>query len=339
MPAYQESASNKKQTLFVTPNWLGDCIMAMPAIELWQKNNPEKEIIIATRKNLAALWQMHAIKKQIVICNKSLYEIIKLAKKLKQQKIDEAFILPNSPRSALLPLFAKIPKRCGFAGNYRKLMLTDVVKKPSEQKLHQTLEYLALLGYTTNKISPPTLIIPEEAKKKLISLLPSSSQNQNIITIMPGAARGKSKQWQIENFIELGKKLLEHFNHNCLIVAAGVLKEFELCESLKAALGNHSINLAGKTSLSELAALLSKSKLTVANDSGGTHLSAALGTPTLAIFGITDPELTGPIGKKVMVLKASNIATRDVARTSKKAEDALNKITSEMAFAAAKKII
>jgi heptosyltransferase-2 len=335
MPASQESALNKKYTLFITPNWLGDCLMAMSAIEIWHKHNPEKNALIVTRSNLTELWQMHKINKEIIVCNKSILDIIKTARKLKNYNIEKAFIFPNSPRSAILPFLSSIPERYGFAGYYRNFMLTNIIHKQKNSPQHQIAEYLTLLNCKTDEIMPPALTVPAEAKRKVENLI--ENKDHPVITLIPGAARGKSKQWHHKNFAELGKKLLTHFN--CLIAIPGTQKEYGLCEQLAGSIGNKAINLAGKTSLSELAALLALSKIVVANDSGGMHLAAALGTPTVAIFGITDPAITGPIGKKVMILKSSPLASRDIARNSEKAIYALKQITPQMAFDAIKAII
>jgi len=145
------------------------------------------------------------------------------------------------------------------------------------------------------------------------------------ISLIPGAARGTSKQWPTENYALAAARLMAETGGS--VTTLGTRGESDVCQQVAAAAAPNGLNLAGQTSLEELAAVLSLSSAVLCNDSGGMHLAAALGTPLVGLFGITNPDQTGPLGKQVRILQRSEHRTRDVPRRSAKAEKALRAIT------------
>lgn len=238
--------------------------------------------------------------------------------KLKNTELSSCVIFPNSFRSAYLPWRAKLPGRRGVPGAGRGLLLNEKVKHAAEvEKKHQAYEYFSLLGIEApEKIPNP-------------SLLQLNEGNRQGIAFIPGSARGPSKQWPKEKFIELGLSLMENTDEHILLL--GTENEGPLCREIKDAIGQDTRirNLAGQTSLKELAQNLSKCKAAIVNDSGGMHLASAVNTPLIAIYGITDPEKTGPLGKKSIVLQKSETRARDLPRVSAEAEEALKRVNAD----------
>lgn len=301
-------------------NWIGDAIMSMPAIQACRKEHPDSHISLLVKPYLKPLWEMHAVPDEI-LC---LEEPRKTVKKIRGGCFDKALILPNSFRSAYLPFMAGVPKRIGLRGQFRSLMLTQVVPVSSG---HQSNEYFPILApsFASEPHELPKLTIPAGALDNLPRL-------EDFIALMPGAARGASKMWPLAHFEELGKRILSETGLS--IVFAGGAGDAFACETLAEKLGERASNLAGKTNLQEWAALLSHAKVAVANDSGGMHLAAAVGTPVVGIYGITDPEKTGPLAKKFRIIQHSTIKSRDIARDSEEAKKALESIKPDGVFGA-----
>jgi heptosyltransferase-2 len=149
------------------------------------------------------------------------------------------------------------------------------------------------------------------------------------VGVLPGAARGDSKRWPSESFAEVASALVKE--RDVRIALFGTDAERPACDQIARAVGKAACNLAGKTSLVLLAAALGRCRLAVSNDSGGMHLATALGVPVVAVFGLTDPALTGPLGaaNRVICGVPAEQRTRDVPRESPEAEAALRSITPD----------
>lgn len=312
--------------LIVSTNWIGDAVMGMPALQLFRAENPDAKITILTKPGLQALWQMHPAVDSVQVMGKPL----PTARTLRFSQYARAYVFPNSFRSAFVPWLAGIPRRIGLSGHWRRLMLTEAVSSPEG---HQQLEYRDILGLN-GELPAPRIDVPKDAatavEKKLKELFPMES-NMPLITLLPGAARGPSKRWPAEQFVQLAKKLRDSMN--ALVVLGGGPDDAPACAGMADQAGAGVVNVAGKTSIPEWAALLQMSACVVSNDSGGMHLATAVGTPVVGIYGLTDPAKTGPLGKST-VLQKSTVRSRDIARSSEEAAQALAAITPDEAFAA-----
>ena len=307
-------------------NWLGDAIISMPAIQAFRTKNPNAHITLLCKPNLTQLWAMHSAINQILPLPTSATNLKELISSLRKQNFEVSYSLPNSFRSALIPFISKIPQRIGLRGHFpRHFMLTDV-RPPffSQGKSHQSYEYLQLFIPEQNQAPPsaPNLKVPQSARAIMRAKL--TKLPQPWIALLPGAERGPSKRWPMENFAQTAAHLVAETGGS--IITLGTQAEFPICQQVAAASAPNGLNLAGATNILELAAVLSLSNIAIGNDSGGMHLAAALQTPLIAIFGVTDPQITGPIGENITILQKSNIRNRDIARHSLTAEKALRAI-------------
>ncbi len=329
MAAHPPSAIRHPRHILVRGvNWLGDAVMTTPALLRLREIYPDARITLLCPEKLSELWLHHPAVDQTLpfAVGESVFAT---AKKLRAEKLDLAVVLPNSPRAALEVFLAGIPQRVGYARPWRNLFLTQVVasrtggvkmRKRSETEIrhlvtrpqshatvspalllfsHQTNEYLhlaAALGANSEPLAPHLAVTPGEieAAKRKFGL---EKISQPVFGLNPGAEYGPAKRWPVEKFIAAANKLQQQTN--CIWLIFGGKSDVELATRIAGAIRHPAssiqhLNLAGKTSLRELMALLKVCRVLLTNDTGPMHVAAALGTPVVVPFGSTSPELTGP---------------------------------------------
>ncbi len=308
-------------------NWLGDAVMTTPALLRLREKFPAAHIALLTPEKLRDLWANHPAVNETISFTAS-ESVFVTGKRLRAGKFDLALVLPNSPRSALEVFLAGIPERTGYARPWRNVFLTqavasraDAVKmhKRSEAEIktliaasphhasrithhasaHQIHEYLhltAALGANPEPLAPLLAVTSEEieAAKKKFGL---EKITQPVFGLNPGAEYGPAKRWPVEKFIAAAREIQQRTNCIWLIFGGG--NDVELAERIAAEIHPpssilHPQNLAGRTTLRELMALLKACHVLLTNDTGPMHVAAALGTPVVVPFGSTSPELTGP---------------------------------------------
>ena len=294
--------------LVIAPSWVGDTILVQPMLMRLKQRHPDAQIdVLAPPWTAALLRQMPEIHKGII--NPFPHGALKLlaryrlGKHLRSAYYDQAIVLPNSFKSALVPFFAKIPLRTGFIGEMRYGLLNDA-RKLDKQNLPLMVERFAQLaeapGEAIQRLLPqPRLQASEEQRQKILGKLGLSVTGQ-IAVFCPGAEYGPAKRWPIPYFAELAQRLREQGYAVWLI---GSAKDKEIGEKI-IALGNEACrNLCGATDLAEAIALLSCADLVVSNDSGLMHLAAALDRPMLALYGSSSPQFTPPLSDQARILK------------------------------------
>ena len=318
-------AAPPRRILVCGVNWLGDAILTMPALQALRWEQPGADLTLLVKPGLAPLWAMHAAPTRVLTLEPG--RLRHTARALRDLDLDAAYVLPHSFRSALVPWLAGIPVRIGMPGHFPRDFLLTAVRRPAHGpgREHQVFEYLDLFfpGANRRTFAPPALAVPPpvlEAMHAKLEALP-----QPWISLLPGAARGPAKQWPTEYYALAAARLMAETGGS--IITLGTQAESAICQQVAAAAAPNGLNLAGQTTLEELAAILALSSSVLCNDSGGMHLAAALRTPLVGLFGITNPEQTGPLGKQVRILQRSDLRTRDVPRRSAKAEKALRAIT------------
>ena len=307
-------------------NWLGDAVMTTPALLRLREKFPRSRITLLTPEKLKDLWQHHpAINETISIAPGE--SVFSVAKKLRDDKFDLALVLPNSPRSAIEVFLAGISRRIGYARPWRNFFLTQTIpsraaavkmqkrpeaeirrlisersangnRKPDLPKsAHQIYEYLhltAALGANAEPLAPQLFVTPEEIEtaKSKFGLKKISGP---VFGLNPGAEYGPAKRWPVEKFIAAAREIQQRTN--CAWLLFGGENDRSLTTQIESAIGDPQsaiFNLAGKTSLRELMALLKICRVLLSNDTGPMHVAAALGTPVVVPFGSTSRELTGP---------------------------------------------
>ena len=219
-------------------------------------------------------------------------------------RFDTAYVLPNSLKSALLPVLASIPKRIGYLGEARVGLLTHRLKNP-RKKPPMVAFYSALSGEANLEADRPQLKIAAAESDATLAQL--GLQRGGYVVFAPGAEYGPAKRWPAAHFSELAARLA------LPVVLLGSGKEAALCDAIaapvNAARPGQCINLAGKTSLEQALCAIAATKSIVSNDSGLMHVAAAFGVPQVAIFGSSSPLHTPPLNDKAAVLWLKNDAS------------------------------
>ncbi len=292
-------------------NWIGDAIMALPALDSLREAHPESRLTLLTHEKGAGLWEDTDHFDEVLTFAKS-ESPFTIGQRLREHHFDTSLILPNSPRSALECWHANIPRRIGYASRWRKWFLTDPIALhphavPMRKRLPLDIEYRI-----TNDLSPERYPARAHHIHQYLHLVkqlgasaepttpklrlknsPSKNKSNPKIGFIAGAEYGPAKRWPIEHFIEAGKLLVE--KHQAHLLLFGGKGDVETATEIASALPAERItNLAAKTSLTELVTQLAECNAVLTNDTGPMHVAAAVGTPVIVPFGSTSPELTAP---------------------------------------------
>jgi heptosyltransferase-2 len=296
-----------QKILIRMPNWIGDAVMALPAVSALRRRFPDAELVAVAIPVIAELLSHHpAFDRLIVFDKRGLLGRLRLVRTVRAGRFDLAVLFSNAFESALVAALSGIPERLGYRRDGRGFLLNRGVPVPKET-VHQSAYYLRLVeGLGTNgRHSPKTpslWLLPDERAFASNLLIPkpfnSKLETGNpklLVGVNPGAAYGSSKRWAPENFAEVANRLIA--SHDAAILIFGGPNDREAAEAIASAMKRPPLILAGKTSLRESMALLARCRLLITNDSGPMHIAAALGVPVVAVFGPTDPEVTSPLGE------------------------------------------
>lgn len=291
------------------PNWIGDSVLAIPAIRSLHENFPEDQMYIAARGWVKDLFSSFDFIKGVIPLpdNVNLKNLRQSANSLKEEGFQVGLLLTNSFSSALLFFMAGIPQRWGYAADGRHILLTKGVRPKKHQfsYSHHVYYYLDLISKLGYKTSPPELAIPlsQTQKQEAVSFLTSLGIDfsRPLVILNPGAYYGSAKRWPISRFAWLAEMLQERNNAEILII--GSTAEAGLAEEIATLMKKRPHILAGKTSLPLLAGIIHKANLFITNDTGPMHIANALKTPLVSLFGPTNPHVTGPFQEPSAVIK------------------------------------
>ena len=298
-----------RRLLVVAPNWLGDAVMALPAIADLRRAFPSARLVVAARASVAAMFDLASgIDEVITLENGSptvalSAEVGADVQRLREAGCDTAILLPNSFASAWLVWRAGVRQRWGYAGDLRSWLLTRAIRKPGGS-LHQGAYYQALvraLGVPNGPLEA-VLTARDADVAGARSLLSARGWDgrRRLVAVAPGAAYGTAKQWLPEHFIALVGELAGTDGATCVLVGgkgSDATTTARVREAQPPHVRDHVIDVAGATSLHQLAGVLSLTDACVSNDSGAMHVAAALGVPVVAIFGPTNEHETAPLAR------------------------------------------
>lgn len=290
-----------KRILIVNVNWVGDVLFSTPFIRALREAYPDAYIASLVHPRCREILESNPRLNEVIIydeegIHRSLFGKGKLIVELKKKRFDTAFLLHRSFMKALITYLAGIKERVGYPTKNRGGILTRVLEEPSEE-LHKVEYFLNIARSVgiTPKSASYEFFITDSDREFVKSLLKSegTGDEDRIVVLCPGGNWGP-KRWPRENFARLADELIEKLGVK--VVISGAKKDLSLAEDIKTIMGNKPVITCGRTTLKQLGAIFERASLAVANDTGPMHMAVAMKTKTIALFGPTDPRLTGPYG-------------------------------------------
>lgn len=296
--------------LIIGPSWIGDMVMAQSLFIALKADNPTVIIDV-----LALAWTKPLLDRMPEV-NQAITMPIshgvfgwgmrkKLGSELRQHNYDQAIVLPNSWKSALIPWFAKIPLRTGWRGEMRYGLLNDIrildkLALPMMVQRYVSLAYPSSQAHIAPSYPAPLMV----ANKSISALDPELKTNQKRLVLCPGAEFGPAKQWPAKSYAEVATQLLEQ---GWQVVILGSQADHTIANDITSKIDTplkESIHdLCGKTALQDAIDILATADSVISNDSGLMHITAALHTPLIAIYGPTSPNFTPPLADNVHIVQ------------------------------------
>jgi heptosyltransferase-2 len=285
------------------PNWLGDTVMAAPALAAVRRAWPDRRIVVAGP--WVSVLAGQGLADVLLAYPRAWPARLRAADAARALGADTALLLPNSLESALAARYWGAGRRLGFATGGRRLLLTDPVPLPAPRR-HQVDEYLALAtalgaeaGEAEPRLAPPPADAPERAEARALLAAAGAARDGGtgrVVGIHLGAAYGDAKVWPRPRVVELCRELARRGARPVLLGAAG-----DAAAAAPVVRATGVASLVGRDRPALLPALLSEVGALVSGDTGVAHLAAALGTRVVTLFGPTDPALTAPRGPSIVL--------------------------------------
>ncbi|MYA70279.1 lipopolysaccharide heptosyltransferase II [Candidatus Poribacteria bacterium] len=323
-----------------TGGWIGDMVLLTPALRALKNAYPESNLSLLLRPLVADLMATHPYVDTCIVDpkNRGRYRSLTgLVRRIHGAAFDAAVVLhPTSLRNALLPFLARVPIRVGTNVSGRGMLLTASCE--DDTSVHEVHRYLRVLRLLTIDGSPDFLEFwhTDADRDAIQDLLHAEgvSSTDRLIAFNLGTT-WRTKRWAIANFVEVIDRIARR-TPDTSVVLTGSLAETELAAALPASLP--AINLVGKTSILQLGALLERCEICLTCDSGSMHIAAAVGTPTIALFGPTDPVRHKPYGAGHTIIEKPVVCRPCYKRTCHR-QDALHLCLTEIAPAEVVKVL
>lgn len=332
--------------LVVAPAWVGDSVMAQPLYRLLAERHPDLALdVLAPGWTLPLLQRMPEVRNAIE--NPFAHGQLRLGARralgvaLRNENYDQAIVLPNSLKSALIPWFANIPRRTGFIGEMRYGLLNDARKLDAAALPLMVERFAALAGDRgeplRRPVAPPRMLVERQQAAAVAAQL-GLTLDRPAVAFCPGAEYGPAKRWPVEHFASLAQKLVAD---GCQVWIFGSGKDREIGTAIATLAGlKQVINLAGRTGLDQAVDLLALAAVVVTNDSGLMHVAAALERPIVALFGSSSPGFTPPLSERAQVLSLNLACSPCFKRECPLGHlDCLNKLLPEQVLRAVRQAL
>ena len=295
-------------------NWVGDSLMTVPALRALRRVLPDAHITLAIRPSAQGIFSEADFVDDVLLYDrKGAWSVVPQIREWKRRKFDLAVLFQNAFEAALIPFLAGVPVRLGYATESRQALLTHPLALPDwRSSRHEVFYYLYLVTaleqmlFGTSSIceaEPDANIqISESRKLEAVDLLRAHGvrEGETVVAICPGSINSRAKRWPAEAYAALADRLIDARRQVLLI---GSKEEADVSHEVTSRMRHRPVVLTGKTSLNQITAVLSAVDLIVTNDTGPAHIGAALGRPTIVIFGPTNPLTTRPFSPVAEILR------------------------------------
>ncbi|MGJ9416905.1 lipopolysaccharide heptosyltransferase II [Massilia sp. CMS3.1] len=290
------------RTLVISPNWIGDAVMAQPLLQRLKSQHPQRPIDVLAPPSVAPVWRA-ALEVDTVLETPFRHKALQLRERWKYAQVlrargyVDAYVLPNTLKYALIPWLAGIPRRVGYKGEMR-YGLVNVMHHDDAPPRPMVPFYAALALAPNAALVPaprPRLQVPPERIAAACARL-GVEGDRPLVVFAPGAEFGQAKRWPPRHFGALAQAIVAQHG-GAHIALLGSPKDRDTCDEVLACAGaaaSSMLNLAGRTQLDEAIALIARASAVVANDSGLLHIASSLNRPVIALYGPTDPDHAPP---------------------------------------------
>ena len=289
------------------PNWLGDSIMALPLLDAIRACRPGISISVIARPGFAFLWESHPDVSRVITYDRfdkrrRIKNALALVRAVRRHACDAVIILPFGPEFPLLHLLGGVRYRVGYGHVGRRPLLTHALPIDEEfRDRHLADSYAALVRVFGGEPRPVHGIrMPVRRAAPGDSPAPSLPMDRPVVFLHVWSSYGPAKRWPAQRFAELGDRLTA--SHDVQIVLIGDEESKVAGREVARLMTAPAIDLSGRTPPSALPAILSSGHLLVSTDSGPAHLGAAIGIPTLTLFGSSSPSWTRPLGPRSRII-------------------------------------
>ncbi|WP_419694368.1 lipopolysaccharide heptosyltransferase II [Mesorhizobium muleiense] len=280
--------------LVIGPRWVGDMVMAQCLFSALRELHPNAAIdVLAPAWAAPLVKRMPEIRRQVDLPLKSgalEFRMRRRFGRLLRGHYDTAYVMPGSWKSALVPFFARIPRRVGYLKEMRYGLLTDIVALPDDVKRRTAQAYFGLAQGGTFRA--PKLAVDTKNQAALLGRF--GLEAEKFVALMPGAEFGPAKRWPSDRYAGLARDMMEK---GFAVALFGSKNDAEVTAEI-ATLAPDVVDLAGQTRLEDAIDLIAAARLAVSNDSGLMHVAAAVGTPIVAVYGSTSPHNTPPLAEQ-----------------------------------------
>ena len=298
-------------------NWVGDAVMTIPALRELRRLLPHAHITLATRSLAEGLFTDADFLDDLLIYDRgarNIGAVVRQTRAWRQRRFDLAVLLQNAFEAALIPAAARVPARIGYATDGRRALLTHPLTLPAwRHERHEVFYYLHIIselerrlyGIHSMQAREPRfdLIVSHARKDQARELLRAEGAHPGraLVALCPGSINSRAKRWPADRYAALADRFIAEANANVALI--GSRDEQDVSRQVLAHMRHQPIMLTGRTDLAQAVALLSIADVLITNDTGPAHIAAALGRPTLVIFGPTNPATTRPFSPVAEIIR------------------------------------
>lgn len=301
-----------KRIVVRTPTWVGDAVMSVPALRELRRIFPHAHITLASPPGTADIFIDADFADDVLVSERRVLSAFHDAREWRRRQFDLAVLLQNAFAAAATAFLARVPKRVGYNADRRGMLLTNSLSMPDWRSTrHESFYYLNIvaelericLGSSSIKGEPRfDLRVSDDRKDKARRILEQAGAQigKPSAIICPGSINSRAKRWPAERFAALADRLIDAGMNVVLIGSPG---ELEVSKEVASRSAHQTIMLTGQTTVAQAIAIISIGDLLVTNDTGPAHIGAALDTPTLVIFGPTNPLTTYPLSANAEMIR------------------------------------
>jgi heptosyltransferase-2 len=309
----REQPDQIKRIVVRTPTWVGDAVMSLPALHELRRIFPATHITLACHPSTADIFSESDFADEVLAAERGAFSVIKNALAWRRRQFDLAVLLQNAFASAMTAWLAGVPRRTGYATDRRGSLLTDPIPLPPwKDERHESFYYLNIVGELERALFGNCSIrdselfvglkVSDKRREAALNMLrkAGAQAGKPLAVLCPGSVNSRAKRWPLERCAELAN-LLDESGMNVVLI--GSPAELDVSKEVSGRAKHQPIVLTGKTTVAEAVAIISIGDVLITNDTGPAHIGAALGTPTLVIFGPTNPLTTYPLSPSAAIVR------------------------------------